>query len=128
MTIVASLSGCFPFGGSCDKIVDGYAAVTTDSDSDRIIIKSWEDDECVGEGITSEGIVAIGHDENYIIAKQRSVRSVNYYIIDMNIEILNRGPQVQTIGPFNEAQFDSATRSLNIQDVEFDMLYKGALD
>lgn len=69
-------------------------------------------------------VYAVGHDSNFIIAKQHpdSDSTTAYFIIDIK---KNRKAQTQGVyGPLTAMAFDSIRRTLNIERIGFDLKFE----
>jgi Protein of unknown function (DUF3997) len=115
------LSGCL-FDSSSDKIIVDYETVWIDIPNTRGISK--------GETIVPAYVSEIGHNIDFIIAKQHPIKNgnitkvymdtTNYYIIEITSNTFQDKP---VYGPLDKRSFDSLRRKLNIGDIQFDMLY-----
>ena len=83
-------------------------------------------------GLIEEYVFAVGHNEDYIIAKQHptsgfengfeiNTKITTYFIIDMNRKTLKKGDKI--IGPLKEIEFNKLRKELRIENIEFDMNY-----
>ena len=123
ITIFSSilLSGCL-FDSDSDKIIGDYETIWIDIPQTRSINK--------GEEIIPAYVSEIGHNANFIIAKQQPIKqgnivtvhtdTTNYYIITVS----NNSSQDKPVyGPLGKKSFDSLRQKLKIQNIKFDMSY-----
>jgi len=127
-----TLYGCFGlFDSGSKRITDDYILVWIDLQENQGIIKEWNNTGS-GETIVSEYVFAVGHNDDFIIAKQHPAsrfdggyeindKITNYYIIDINNQISEDGKNV--IGPLTKEKFDSFRKDLKMNAIEFDMIY-----
>lgn len=123
ITIFSSvfLSSCL-FDSDSDKIIEDYETVWIDIPQTRSINK--------GEEIVPAYVSEIGHNSNFIIAKQQPIKdgnivtvhtdTTNYYIITVSTNSFQDKP---VYGPLNKTSFDSLTQVLKIENIKFDMFY-----
>ncbi len=124
------LSGCFGLFDSGTKRITGkYIVVWIDLPRNQGIGEEIEGSSGSSIGLVPEYVFAVGHNEEYIIAKQHPTSGfdngfeidttvTNYYLIDMNAQ------KDKVIGPLTKSKFDSTRIALRIQNVEFDMIFK----
>lgn len=115
------LSGCW-FDSDSDKIIGDYETAWIDIPQKRSINKR--------EPIIPAYVSAIGHNSNFIIAKQQPIKegnivsvytdTTNYYIITVSDNAFQDKP---VYGPLSQKSFDSVRRVLKIEHIKFDMLY-----
>ena len=123
ITIFSSifLSSCL-FDSDSDKIIDDYETVWIDIPQTRSISK--------GEEIVPAYVSEIGHNSNFIIAKQQPIKqgnivtvhidTTNYYIITVSTNSFQDKP---VYGPLSKNSFDSLRKELKIENITFDMFY-----
>ena len=123
ITIFSSifLSGCL-FDSDSDKIIGDYETVWIDIPQTRSINK--------GEEIVPAYVSEIGHNSNFIIAKQQPIKqgnivtvhtdTTNYYIITVSNNSFQDKP---VYGPLSKNVFDSLRKDLKIESIKFDMFY-----
>ena len=123
ITIFSSifLSSCL-FDSYSDKIIDDYETVWIDIPQTRSISK--------GEEIVPAYVSEIGHNSNFIIAKQQPIKqgnivtvhidTTNYYIITVSTNSFQDKP---VYGPLSKNSFDSLRKELKIENIKFDMFY-----
>jgi hypothetical protein len=115
--------GCF-FDSDSDHITGDYYLIWIDTYRNRSINKKD------GEGIVPETVFAVGHQNNFIYAKQLpyywtrdSVMrddSIRYYIIERTTNFVQDKP---VYGPLIKKSFDSLCRKLNISRVRYEIDY-----
>jgi len=115
------LSSCL-FDSDSDKIIGDYETVWIDIPQTRSINK--------GEEIVPAYVSEIGHNSNFIIAKQQAIKhgnivkvhtdTTNYYIITVSNNSFQDKP---VYGPLNKNSFDSLRQELKIENIKFDMFY-----
>ncbi|HMU47928.1 MAG TPA: DUF3997 domain-containing protein [Chitinophagaceae bacterium] len=115
------LSGCL-FDSDSDKIIGDYETIWIDIPQTRSINK--------GEQVVPAYVSEIGHNSNFIIAKQHPIEygnivkvhtdTTNYYIIEVSSNSYQDKP---VYGPLTKFSFDSLRRKLSIEDIKFDMFY-----
>lgn len=115
------LSSCL-FDSDSDKIIGDYETVWIDIPQTRSIYK--------GEEIIPAYVSEIGHNSNFIIAKQQPIKqgtivtvntdTTNYYIITVSNNSFQDKP---VYGPLSKTSFDSLRKELKIEDIKFDMFY-----
>ncbi len=120
---------CFGlFDSGEDHIVGKFYTVWIDEYSNRTI--GFNNSETSSVTVIPEYIFSVGHNSNYIIAKQHpkperfsstvNTKITNYYIID----IKNSDEFVQKIyGPFDENKFNIKLKELKADKIEFDLNY-----
>lgn len=123
---IISCFGLFDSGEN--QIVGNFYTVWIDEYSNRTIgIKNSETSSIT---VISEYVFSVGHNSNYIIAKQHpkperfssavNTNITNYYIVD----IKNSDEFVQKIyGPFDENKFNGKLKELKADDIEFNLNY-----
>ena len=123
ITIFSSifLSSCL-FDSDSDKIIGDYETVWIDIPQTRSISK--------GEEIIPAYVSEIGHNSNFIIAKQQPIKqgnivtvntdTTNYYIITVSNNSFQDKP---VYGPLTKKSFDSLRQELKIENIKFDMFY-----
>ena len=83
-----------------------------------------------GEEIIPAYVSEIGHNSNFIIAKQQPIKqgnivtihtdTANYYIITVSN---NSFQDMPVYGPLSKKSFDSLRQELKIENIKFDMFY-----
>ena len=128
-----TLTGCFGlFDSSSDDITGRYKVTWIDVQEQQFICVELEEYSTGSLILVPEYVFAVGHDDNFIIAKQHPTsgfengfkidKSVtNYYVIDMNKKIRNEEKKV--IGPLTEVEFDNKRKEFKIEEIKFEMTY-----
>lgn len=123
ITLFSSIffSSCL-FDSDSDKIIGDYETVWIDIPQTRSIKK--------GEQIVPAYVSEIGHNSNFIIAKQHPIKqgnivtvhrdTTNYYIITVSTNSFQDKP---VYGPLNKNSFDILRQKLKIENIKFDMFY-----
>ena len=116
-----TLASCL-FDSDKDKIIGDYETIWIDIPQTRGINK--------GEEIVPAYVSEIGHNSNFIIAKQHPIKqgnivsvntdTTNYYIIEVSYNSFQDKP---VYGPLSRLSFDSLRHKLNIENIVFDMFY-----
>jgi hypothetical protein len=126
-------TSCFGlFDSGSDRITGKYIVLWIDLQENQGISEEVELNSSSSIGLVPEYVFAVGHDNDFIIAKQHPTSGfengfeidttiTNYYVIDMNRKILKTGEKV--FGPLSLAQFDSIRPELKIQNIKFDKNY-----
>jgi hypothetical protein len=108
------------------KILDDYEVGWNDTESNRAITKPIAGCDGCHQILISNYVYAVGHNRNYIIAKQSANDTqTNYYIID--IVANKKNSQSGILGPLTENDFSMNKKKLNIESIEFDMNYTNLL-
>ncbi len=127
-----SLTGCFGLFDSGSKRITGdYILMWIDLQENQRIIKEWNNTGS-GETVVPEYVYAVGHNEDFIIAKQHPTsgfesgyevndKITNYYIIDINNKT-NKTDNI-IIGPLTIEKFNNLRLELKITEIKFDMNY-----
>ena len=120
---------CFGlFDSGEDLIIGKFYTVWIDEYSNRTI--GFKNSETSSVTVIPEYIFSVGHNSNYIIAKQHpkperfsstvNTKITNCYIIDVK----NSDEFVQKIyGPFDENKFNRKLKELKTSDLEFNQNY-----
>lgn len=125
------LTSCFGlFDNGSDKIVGNFEVMWLDVLEQRAICERDETYSSAWEVLVAEYVFAVGHDKNFIIAKQHPLLDrkpgedfkidttvTNYFIIDM------RKTNGKIIGPLTQEKFIEKRKELKIDKIEFDMNY-----
>lgn len=124
------LTGCFGLFDSGTKRITGkYIVVWIDLPRNQGIGEEIEGSPGSSIGLVPEYVFAVGHNDDYIIAKQHPTSGfengfeidttiTNYYLIDIHAQ------KDKVIGPMTKSTFDSTRIDLRIQNIEFDMIFK----
>jgi hypothetical protein len=125
------LSGCSLFNNEFEVITGRYNIGYTNRPAYRVICENYTAEGDIGGIIVVDPYVfAIGHNEEFIIAKQHPIPGddhegepdagiTNYYAIDINRKFHKDG----VIGPLNAAQFDSVRAAWSISAMQFDRAF-----
>ncbi|PXY02710.1 hypothetical protein DF185_01040 [Marinifilum breve] len=131
--IAILLSGCFGlFDSGSDRIKGRYIVLWIDSPKNQTISKEDQLHSSGSSMIIDEYVFAVGHNDEYIIAKQHPTSGfqggyeadttiTNFYIIQMNQKTKFERDTVW--GPLNESDFKKERSKLGIEAIEFDMIY-----
>lgn len=127
------LMSCFGmFDSSSDKIIGSYKVLWIDLKENQFICEESEQSSTSCFALIPEYVFAVGHDENFIIAKQHPTSGfesgykidcsvTNYFIINMKKQ---NGEEDRVIGQLTKAQFDRIREDLAIEEIEFDLTYQ----
>jgi hypothetical protein len=127
------LSGCFGlFDSSSDRIIGNYIVLWIDLPESQTVSVQDEMNSSSSTPIVPEYVFAVGHNADYIIAKQHptsgfkegfkiDTRITNYYIVKMNTK--EQTNEEKVIGPLTLNKFDSLRKELRIEHLEFDQNY-----
>jgi hypothetical protein len=131
--ISIGLTSCFGlFDHGSDKIVGRYIVLWIDLQENQTISEQDEIDSPNSSTVIPEYVFAVGHNQDFIIAKQHptngfdggyevDTKTTNYYIVDVNRKILKTGKNV--FGPLDINKFDSIRTVLRINEIDFDQIY-----
>jgi hypothetical protein len=127
------LSSCIALGDSgSNRIIGKYIVVWIDVPENQSISEEVEMNSPNSTTVVPEYVYALGHNNNYIIAKQHptssfdggfaiDTKTTNYFIVDINRKTLKRNDKV--FGPLKQREFDSLRSVLKIESIEFDQKY-----
>ena len=125
------LSGCFFFDNDFDPIVAEYNIGWIDTEETRSICKGLEVGDTGGETVVQEYVFAVGHNNQYIVAKQHPLdytkspivdtKTINYFVIDYTKHPY--AGQQGIFGPIDLNAYKKLNSELGIGEVEFDMIY-----
>jgi hypothetical protein len=127
------LVGCFGLWDSgSQRIIGKYIVVWIDVPQNQGIAEEFEMNSPSSSLVVPEYVFAVGHNDDYIIAKQHptsgfehgyeiDTTSTNYYVVDMNRRDSKTGNKV--FGPLTLSKFDSLTTKLKIRSIKFDQTY-----
>lgn len=76
-------------------------------------------------GITEGTVFSVGHNKDYIIAKQHpnnDRKIINYFILPTRPK--NKSSNFGLEGPLNLMDFEEKRKKLNITSIKFDIVYK----
>ena len=120
---IASFFGGCLYDSDSNKIIGDYETSWINIPKTRGINK--------GETLLLPYVSEIGHNSDYIIAKQHPIKQgnkvsvyfdiTNYYIIQVTSNSFQDKP---VYGPLNKMSFDSLRNRLQITNIKFDISYK----
>ncbi|MDE3182018.1 MAG: DUF3997 domain-containing protein [Bacteroidota bacterium] len=124
---VSFLTGCL-FDSHSDRIIGKYEVIWIDLPQNQMLAKEDKLHSSSASVILDPYIFAVGHNENYIIAKQHPTNgfeggyiihtdTTNYYIIDIYKE------RDKVFGPLTLKQFDSLKTEFKIDNLQFNKSY-----
>ena len=124
---ISFLTGCL-FDSSSNCIIGKYEVLWIDLPQNQILAKKDKLHSSNYSTLIAAYIFAVGHNENYIIAKQHPTNgfhgdykihadTTNYYIIDIYKE------RDKVFGPLTLKQFDSLKTKFKISDLNFIKTY-----
>lgn len=131
--VVFSLPSCFGLFDSGSKTIKGrFELLWIDLPESQGIVESY-DNSGNRLQIVEEYVFSVGHNDDFIIAKQHPTsgfnggyeidnKILNYFIVDMNNKIL-KDEYNKVFGPLTMHQFDSLRTVLKITDIKFDINY-----
>lgn len=99
-----------------EKIVGDYY-VSGDSGFKDVHL-GFEDKEWGGIGLIEEPIIAIGHNDQYIIVK-REKDKLEYFIAKITNSGIHSEAENNISGPMTENEFDKAIDQLNLQSINW---------
>ncbi|WP_158977389.1 DUF3997 domain-containing protein [Cellulophaga sp. L1A9] len=122
---ILTLNSCYLFDNDADKIIGKYEVSWIDTPNTRAVCERTSSTGYLG--LISEYVFAVGHNSDFIIAKQHptsgfkngyeiDTTKTNYFIIDIRI-------QSKVFGPMNKSNFESKVKELNISEIKFDQTY-----
>lgn len=122
---ILTLNSCFMFDNDADNIIGKYEISWIDTPNTRSICKKYS--ETGSEVLVPEYVFAVGHNSEFIIAKQHPTNGfesgykidksiTNYFIVD----IMKEG---NVYGPLSELDFNKKVSELAIEAIEFDQIY-----
>ena len=125
LTVVSVSTSCAWLDDSFhEKIIDDYEIGWNDLVRNQNISKPIEGCSGCYSTIVDGYVYAVGHNKNFIIAKQHAGGNKNvshYYIIDIK---QNKGKYREGVtGPVDKVAFDSLCNRLNILNISFDKNY-----
>lgn len=126
--ILVILSGCSFFNNRFEQITGRFNVGYTNRKAFNVICENYTSEDDIGGVIIVPAYVfAVGHNSEFIIAKQHpipgddhegepDVTITNYYVVDIN----RKFSKDLVAGPLNAAQFDSIRAAYNISSIQFD--------
>jgi hypothetical protein len=125
LILILILTGCAWLDKSEHvKIIGDYEVGWNDLVRNRCISKTLQKCEGCFETIIENYVYEVGHNENFIIAKQHpgiDTVIINYYIID--IKENERAARTGIYGPLSLNEFNGLKVKLKISDLSFDPIY-----
>lgn len=122
---ILSLNSCWNNPSESDLIIGNYYVGWNDLESNRAIIEKTDKDSPYSSGVISNYVFAVGHNSDFIIAKQHpnlnDITITKYFIIDLRKR--ENTNENGIYGPMDEQQFDKKSRELNISELNFNQLY-----
>lgn len=127
------LTGCFGLWDSGSEDITGkYIVLWIDLPANQSISEQFETGSSVSSTVVAEYVFAVGHNDDFIIAKQHPTNGfeggfkvnpkiTNYFIIDINQKVIKKGNNVW--GPLSRKEFDEIRKEIRIEDIEFDQVY-----
>ncbi|MBT9189350.1 DUF3997 domain-containing protein [Zobellia russellii] len=126
------INSCGLFDNGSDQIIGDYKIQWIDMHNTRSICKTPKKYPELCETLVFEYVFAVGHDKDYIIAKQHPTKGfengyevdtsiTNCFIVDIKSNV--RENRNRVIGPLNEKVFKEKVLELNIEKVAFDQTY-----
>ena len=123
---ILTLNACWNNPGESELIVGNYFVEWNDLIANRAIVEKTAKDSPYSSGIISNYVFAVGHNSDFIIAKQHpylnDLTVTKYFII--NIKKKESGKDNSVIGPMNEKEFEKKSKELKISELEFDKIYE----
>ena len=119
-----TLNSCWNNPSEHDLIIGNYYVGWNDMVSNRAIVYKYDSNSY--KGIVSNYVYAVGHNSDFIIAKQKypysdDISDTKYFIVDLNKRL---GRDKDAIyGPMDKIEFDKKSKKLNISELEFDQIY-----
>ncbi|NRD24251.1 DUF3997 domain-containing protein [Winogradskyella litoriviva] len=125
LTGILTLNSCWNNPSESDLIIGNYYVGWNDLVANRAIVEKTEKDSPYSSGIISDYVFAVGHNSDFIIAKQHpylnDLTVTKYFIID--IKKRESGMNNSVIGPLEKEEFDKKRIELNISELKFDQNY-----
>lgn len=124
-------NSCF-FDSESNRIIGDYKILWIDLPANQTISKEYENNPSSSSVIIPEYVFAVGHNEDFIIAKQHptngfkggyevDITTTNYYIIDINRKIIKNKKGL--LGALIEDEFNAKLKELKITNLNFDRIY-----
>ena len=129
---IVLINSCGLFDNGSDKIIGDYKVQWIDMHSSRSICKTPKKYPDLCETLVFEYVFAVGHNSDYIIAKQHPTSGfengyevdtsiTNYFILDIKSNTNDNRNRVT--GPMQENEFKKTALELNINEIVFDQTY-----
>ncbi len=120
-----TLNSCWNNPSGSELITGNYYVEWNDLVANRAITEKTEKDSPYSTGVISNYIFAIGHNSDYIIAKQHpylnDLTVTKYFIIDIKDRETRNVTGIY--GPLEKEDFDIKLKELNISELNFDQVY-----
>jgi hypothetical protein len=110
-------------------IIGDYDVGWNDLESNRSIARPANGCSGCYDIIVDGYVYAVGHNENFIIAKQHpnlDTGVTHYYIVDIATNLIDNTKGVK--GPMDKDNFDKLSRQLNISHLSFDLNFDESPD
>lgn len=122
---ILTLNSCWNNPSESDLIIGNYYVGWNDLVANRAIVEKPEKDSPYSSGVISDYVFAVGHNSDFIIAKQHpylnDLTVTKYFIIDLKKR--KSGNNNSVIGPLKKEEFDKKRIELNISELKFDQNY-----
>ena len=122
---ILTLNSCWNNPSESELIIGNYFVEWNDLVANRAIVEKTEKDSPYSTGVISNYVFAVGHNSDFIVAKQHpylnDLTVTKYFIIDLNKK--KSGNNTIVIGPLEKEEFDKKTTELNITELKFDQNY-----
>lgn len=119
------LNSCWNNPSEFDLIIGNYYVGWNDLVANRAIVEKTEKESPYSNGVISDYVFAVGHNSDFIIAKQHpylnDLTVTKYFIIDLKKRKLGNNNSI--IGPLEKEEFDKEIIKLNISELKFDQNY-----
>lgn len=122
--IIFLLSGCFdPFGMAIEKQVVGKFYLTAPDTGEQTALSYQEPGGNLYSVIVREKVIAVGHNDQYIIAQQERGK-ISYFIVPINNKNKVKGNWFGEIGPLTLSEFNAKKKALGLEKIRFTIFYK----
>ena len=116
---ILTLNSCWNNPSESELIIGNYFVEWNDLVANRAIVKKAEKDSLNSSGVISDYVFAVGHNSDFIIAKQHpylnDLNVTKYFIIDLKKR--KSGNNSFVIGPLEKEEFGKKTMELNITEL-----------
>ncbi|MGF7081657.1 hypothetical protein [Mucilaginibacter sp. UYCu711] len=124
MSGIILLCGCVdPFGMAIDKQVVGKFYLTAPDTGEQTALSYQGSSGSSYSVIVCEKVIAIGYNDQYIIAEQERGK-INYFIVPINNKNKVKGHWFGEIGPLTLNEFNAEKKALGLEKVKFTIFYK----
>ena len=111
-----------------EKLNGGYYLSAIDVNNDMNL--GYQDGD-YGVGVVGATIFAVGQNKDFIIVKQHprafpnepDKTVINYFIIPLKNKV-SQSPEKNIFGPLTNIQFEQKRKELNIEDLDFTIVFK----